>query len=345
MGKIEHLTLEQFTAFEGPTQFEFNPGINVLIGANSTGKTHVMKAMYACLKCCERAQRDHIDQAERLAFVAEDYFKGVFKPENIGSLARHRRGNNTGKVTLVYDQHAFTVAINSRNSVSVDYEVIPNPEKFVFLPVHEFLSIFPGFIGAYEERETAFDLTYYDLAVSLSSLPLRGPKAEEIKELIEPLQKAISGATVIQENQRFYIRLPEAKLEAHLVSEGYRKIAGLYYLLNNGSLTKNGILFWDEPEANLNPKMMVNIVEALKILATSGMQIFIATHDYLLSQELSLIAEKQENPDIQFFTLYQPNKKAGVVFESARTLAELDKNPILEEFAAHYDREVNAMND
>jgi predicted ATP-dependent endonuclease of OLD family len=44
--KIKDLSLKNFTAFE-QAKFNFCEGINVLIGANGTGKTHAMKAMYA----------------------------------------------------------------------------------------------------------------------------------------------------------------------------------------------------------------------------------------------------------------------------------------------------------
>ncbi len=341
MGKVTEIVLEQFTAFAEPIQFQFNPGINVFIGANSTGKTHLMKAMYAALKICEVAQRDQIEDKNKIALISEENLSGIFKPNKIGRLVRHQVGNNTGKLTLGYDNDRFEITINARNSVSVEFDKLPSPDKSVFLPVHEFLSTYPGFIAAYQTRESSFDQTYYDLAVALSAAPMRGPKLEEIKRLGEPLKKALAGASVSQEGQTFYVRLPEAKLEAPLVSEGYRKIAELLYLLNNGSLTQNGFLFWDEPEANLNPKMIVDIVEAMKLLASSGMQIFIATHDFLLSQELSLAAEYDKDLDIQFFALYQPKRKAGVMFESGRTLAEIDRNPILDEFAAHYDREAN----
>src|SRR5690349_18691893 len=40
------LRLVNFTAF-ADAQLEFTPGINVIIGENGTGKTHLMKAMYA----------------------------------------------------------------------------------------------------------------------------------------------------------------------------------------------------------------------------------------------------------------------------------------------------------
>jgi predicted ATPase len=337
--KIIQFSLEQFTAFAEPTTFNFNPGINVLIGANSTGKTHLMKAMYSMLKVCERTNKNQIENKRHIAVLAEENLMGVFKPNKIGHLVRHQESTHEAKIALDYDDRHIEIKLDTGNNVAIEFDQMPTPEKSVFLPVHEFLSIYPGFIAAYQERETSFDQTYYDLAVSLSASPVRGQRLEETKSLIEPLKKALSGATVSQDEHQFYVKLPEGNLEAHLVSEGYRKIAGLLYLLNNGSLTQNGILFWDEPEANLNPRMVVNIVEALKLLAASGMQIFIATHDYLLSQELSLMAEYSDEVKIRFFALYQPKRKAGVLYESGRTLADIDKNPILDEFAAHYDRE------
>ena len=134
---------------------------------------------------------------------------------------------------------------------------------------------------------------------------------------------------------------PEGQLEAHLVAEGHRKMATLLYLLRNGELDKHSILFWDEPEANLNPQLVVKVAELLKKFASLGMQIFVTTHDYLLSHELSLLAEypTQPNIEIKFFALHKPDRLSGVIVEEANILAEIEHNPILNEFTAHYDRE------
>ena len=166
--------------------------------------------------------------------------------------------------------------------------------------------------------------------------------------MIAPLQKAMTGkntgkSIVKERNGRFYIRLPEGELEAQLVAEGYRKIAALIYLMSNGSLTSDGILFWDEPVTNLNPQLMMPVIELLQGLALSGIQIFLATHDYLLSQELSLLAEypSKKNVPIKFFSLYHPpDRKAGILVEEGNSLPLIEHNPILAEFAAHHDREV-----
>jgi hypothetical protein len=342
---LQQLTLNQFTAFDAETKFDFCPGINVLIGANSTGKSHVLKAAYTLLKVCEKAHLTRVEANGRLEALAYDKLAGVFKPERVSRLVRHGQGNRGGWIEMRYAGQPVRLSLTSQDNVKLAFEALPDPVSPVFLPVHEFLSIYEGFIGAYEKRETAFDETYYDLAVALNAKPLRGPKLEEIRSLVAPLEKAISGGKVTQENGRFYVKLPEARLEAQLVSEGYRKLAGLIYLLNNGSLTHNGILFWDEPEANLNPKMVTTVVQVLQILANSGMQIFIATHDYLISQELSLLAEYPASTAVRFFALQQPKRGAGVVVESGASLAEIENNPILAEFAAYYDREEKLFRD
>ena len=253
-------------------------------------------------------------------------------------------------VSLIYENNEFGLeVIGEQDDLFNKYELkdLPYPTSSIYLPAQEFLSINEGFIAAYTKRELPYDETYYDLSVALNALPLRQEKLADVQEVVSLLRKIIAGdqATereiVSQENGRFYFDLPEGRLDVHLVAEGYRKLATLYYLLRNGSLTKDSILFWDEPEANLNPKLIVEVAKVLQMLASIGIQVFVTTHDYLLSHELSLIAEypSSDNIDLKFFALYKPDRTAGVLVESGQTLAELEHNPILEEFAAHYDRE------
>jgi hypothetical protein len=45
-----------------------------------------------------------------------------------------------------------------------------------------------------------------------------------------------------------------------MVAEGLRKIATLVQLQRNGWLIPGTTLFWDEPETNLNPVLMDEVV-------------------------------------------------------------------------------------
>ena len=111
-------------------------------------------------------------------------------------------------------------------------------------------------------------------------------------------------------------------------------------LFRSGSLTKKTILFWDEPETNLNPIYIKIIAQFLQTLAKNGVQIFVATHDYLLAHLLSLDASyrrETEAPPMKFFAFYKGED--GTEIESADTIAGIQNNAILDEYSAYYDLE------
>lgn len=50
--KIKRIKFQNYTVFENQ-QMEFSPGINVIIGENGTGKTHLMKALYSACQSAD----------------------------------------------------------------------------------------------------------------------------------------------------------------------------------------------------------------------------------------------------------------------------------------------------
>ncbi len=346
--KLAHLELQKFTTFRH-AEFEFSPGINVFVGENSTGKSHVMKLLYSTLQKFETA-----GPMNKTAMVEElkQKLAAVFRPNQgrIGRLVQRGVGRDHARVVISRTEGA-RLELNLTTLGRLDAKAtswVPAP-KSIFLPSREVLSMYEGFIGAYSERKLSFDETYFDACVALSSSPLRGPRGEKAAALIAPIVAALGGK-VTRDGDVFYVNLGGKKMEAHLVAEGLRKIASLAYLVQNGALIENGILFWDEPEANLNPKLITRVSEFLRSIADYGVQVFIATHDYLLTQKLSLAVEygkgaasgsKQTSlfplVDTRFFSFVRCG--TGVVVRAADTLAEMVDNPILDEFARHHDYE------
>ena len=85
--RLTRLRLRNFTAFSD-LDLEFGGGIEVFVGANGAGKTHLMKVGYAA---CDVA-RSGGDFAEKLV--------RVFLPSgrSLGRLVRRRRGINSAEV-------------------------------------------------------------------------------------------------------------------------------------------------------------------------------------------------------------------------------------------------------
>ncbi len=344
---LKKLQLIKFTAFDDAT-LEFSRGVNVFIGANATGKTHVMKLAYSIIRAwgslkVEESPGSRIHR-KFLAEVLTTKLTAVFRPDEwrISRLVRRARGRNKATIQLDFDEGGVRFSVTTTGGVKVmELERATLPTT-IFLPPREALSIYPGFLAAYHNRELAFDETYYDLCFALSGAPLRGPRGESASLLWRPLGEHLH-ANVTLQGDRFYLDSEDDGLiEADLAAEGFRKIASLMHLIANGSLMKDGVLFWDEPEANLNPRLIKIVADFLLRLAASGVQVFVATHDYLLTNELSLNAEYHttaagEAP-IRFFA-FSRGESGGVEVQSGGTLAELDRNPIMEEFEALYERE------
>lgn len=122
------------------------------------------------------------------------------------------------------------------------------------------------------------------------------------------------GGELKLESDRFYIHFPEqGDREISLIADGVSKVALLSYLIANDSLKKDSTLFWDEPETNLNPRMMKQMADSLIQLVKNGTQIILVTHHLFLMKELAFQATHSPHKiPIKFFSLVQQGNDIGV---------------------------------
>ena len=122
----------------------------------------------------------------------------------------------------------------------------------------------------------------------------------------------------------------------------FRKIGVLQRLLSNGSLNPgtSGPLLWDEPESNLNPKLMRDLVQALLELARNGQQIILATHDYVLLKWFDLLMDKGKGAHVVFHRLYRTEDDESVRHESQSDYSIVGRSAISNTFAELYDEDV-----
>ena len=153
----------------------------------------------------------------------------------------------------------------------------------------------------------------------------------------------ISTGKVVIEKEHFYLKPGnQARLEFNLVAEGLRKIALLWQLIKNGTLENGSVLFWDEPEANLNPKHIPTIVDMLLMLQREGVQVFVSTHDYFLAKYFDV--RKQESDQVMYHSLYKDSDKK-VVVEQNPHFKDLSNNTILDTFLSLYHEEMRKAMD
>ena len=121
-------------------------------------------------------------------------------------------------------------------------------------------------------------------------------------------------------------------MEIHLVAEGLRKLAMLARLVATGALINKGTLFWDEPEANLNPKVIKTVARTILQLAASGIQVFIATHSLFLLRELHIIGKREfKKLDTMCFGLHRDETgvftvQSGKTMDNVGSITSLDED-------------------
>lgn len=296
--KINKIDLSNFMAFNS-LDLEFSPQINVIFGENSTGKSALLKLMYSTMKSVSDIKNSKGEMStEKMEGMIVDKFTGVFMPddETIGRLVGRQQGSNHAQIELsLSNKEKIKMEFGNRQKRHIDFDI--NTEAKIdnyvpiFIPPKEIISSTSNFTSLYADYHIAIDETYYDLARLLLRPLKKGPNTNEQNKVLDSFN-AIMNGSVSQKNSKFYLKVKgEGEFEMGLVSEGYRKLSTLTYLILSGSLNKNAILFWDEPETNMNPKMIYYITEALVELAQMGVQIFITTHSYFVQQSFNLIAE------------------------------------------------------
>ena len=295
---IGRLTARSFTVF-GDSTFEFAQGLNVLVGDNGSGKSHALKLAYSLLSASVRPMTHPRDEGPTRRWLSDAVTRkltGVFRPERLGRLTRRDRPGRTRASVEAKIARAGSFAFEF-NTASKSVEVTKPLKGWakrrpVFLPTRELLSVYPGFVPLYESTHLEFDETWRDTCLLLGKPSVRGPREETARRLLAPLEEAMGGRVDL-DNGRFYVTSGGTKTEMHLVAEGLRKLAMLARLIATGSLLDKGALFWDEPESNLNPRVLREVARVIFTLADRGVQVFVATHSLFLIRELDILGASE----------------------------------------------------
>lgn len=345
---LKRMSISNLTVFS-EVNLAFTDGLNVIIGENGSGKSHLLKSAYALIAAsAEEGRKPQAQATEPTKTVLQKLFAEklihVLRPESLGRLARRRQGRERCDLALDFGDARLNTRLDFATSSKSEVQVngVPTswqPKAPVFLPTRELLTIYPGFVSIYENHYLEFDETYRDACLLLGAPALKGPREKQAAALLKPLEEAMGGKVVLDTNGRFYLSLPgQGKMEMSLVAEGFRKLAMVARLISTGSLLDKGYLFWDEPEANLNPRLVKLIAQVILHLCQNGIQVFIATHSLFLLRELEILSHEKAYKSIpqRFFALIPGDD--GVKVEQGNAVEDLRSLVILDEELAQSDR-------
>ena len=346
---LKSLKLANFTVFE-EADLRFSQGLNVFVGENGTGKTHLLKLPYAAMAVMAEEGRRRGGPPTKTVLqrrIAEKLVN-VMRPESLGRLARRWRGRQRCEVAMQLaapkQRLAFDFATQNKSEVVVGRA----PKQWmdhapVFLPTGELLSIYPGFTALYNGHHVEFEETWRDTCQFLGAPTLRGPRETHMGSLLETLEKLMEGRLVLDRNGRFYLRSlgrGGGRIEMPLVAEGVRKLGMLARLIATGMLVDRGCLFWDEPETNLNPKLIRGVAETILRVCAQGVQVFVATHSLFLLREFELLLKGAFSDERCRYFALAPGRNGvqGVQVEQSDEIDDVDPLALLDEDLVQSDR-------
>lgn len=352
---IHSITIKNFMSHSDLSIKEI-PEINVIIGKNDTGKTGLLKLLYATVKSIEifslKTKSSEVSFKKELADKLFDTFmprknglgdlvqKGSKEKLDvnitiIGSNGKYKQpiyysfGDRTEKTVTACIEHVEPLPNNLMNALFV-------PAKEVLTAYTDIRNIRDNFYGV------GFDDTYLDLIKALDLPTTKGRVADELSSVNKNLEDLFEGKIeqTGQKEQPFIFKKGNQQFAMQQTAEGIKKIGILTTLITNRQLGKGTILFMDEPETALHPDAVRQMVEMLVAMSRAGVQIFIATHSYFVIKQMANCA-KRDKLNISCWNLSKENGK--LVNNSFQNLIDgvLPSNTIIDEAIRMYDQEID----
>lgn len=354
---IQKITIKNFFNYENLT-IENLPNITVLIGENDTGKTGLLKILYATAKGLEIFSRRNLSVDTSFKKVLAEKLFNVFQPRKNGIGDMVTKGSKdklsvditfkrSDKTNYKQDIH-FTfgeTTTQTINDCTDRPDIAPDDFNVLFIPSKEVLTAFKAIKFTREPHYLfGFDDTYLDLIKALEIPTQKGKISEGLVKINRDLEELFEGViNPTEREESFLFKKGNTEYSISMTAEGIKKIGILTTLIRNRQLGKNTILFFDEPETALHPKAVRLLTEMIVEMSKAGVQIVLSTHSYFVIKQLTNCAKRANKNGEKFDVLCcslerERGKSVEVLFSNLKD--GLPNNPIVDEALNMFDEEV-----
>ncbi|MGE4423685.1 MAG: ATP/GTP-binding protein [Pseudodesulfovibrio sp.] len=324
----------------GPIQkldWKPSPGINILIGENATGKTFLLKALYATVRSVEEFEKG--DDNRSYKQVISDKLWWVFQPSKLADLVS--KGSNRLELQATVDNMRVGFSFSASAEKQVGEVKTPRKRRennSLFIPAKEVLS-FANIIKETRgiHKRFGFDDTYYDLTLALEPETRMGNNYRGFSEAREALKHQIKGKLTFDPSDGWLFKEGNTTHPIKLAAEGIKKVCILDRLLGNRMLSPDSFIFFDEPDALLHPNAVATLMDVIKTLANVGIQIFIATHSYAVLKKSHIYALRKQTIPISVVSL---SDKGPSIHDLRDGMPD---NPIIDSSIRLYEEEMDTV--
>jgi predicted ATPase len=337
----------------GFSEFRSNEfaAVNVIIGKNDTGKTGLLKLLYASAKTIDIYSKKKLSEDVSLKRLLAEKLIDTYQPgkKGLGELVskitkeklsvniefKNLRLNYEDRLHFTFGEATTNTIIDCQDSI----KTISDNFRCLFIPAKEVLTSLKAIRATRDNLHMpGFDDTYLDLIRALVIPTQKGNITSELVNVNKKLEALFEGHIEQQTDDDFLFKKGNVEFPMQLTAEGVKKIGILTTLIRNRQLNANSLLFLDEPETTLHPEATRELVEMLMLMAKAGIQIFIATHNYFVLKQMHLSA-RRDNVETNCYSLSREKGKS-VDFRVYDLKNEFPDNPISDEAIRMADEEV-----
>jgi AAA15 family ATPase/GTPase len=295
---FNHITLEKMAVFH-QLDWPQHQRINLIIGENDTGKTHLLKILYCLARSLEEYNKTDKRPPRSWQEILANKLLWTFQPPDWRLNQLIEKGQQWLKVAARFDKQNIHFVLQEKTTTIAEISELTDllfPEfNTLFIPPKEILTAFDAIAATREQLEIAgFDDCYFDLIKALRLPITRGEIQDNWQQILKKLDNLMIDGQIRFDKQRFIFKRGNTQYAMSETAEGIKKLAIFNLLIRNRKIKNGTIIFIDEPEVNLHPKAIVGLVEMLFHAARAGIQIYIATHSYFVLKRFELLARQYD---------------------------------------------------
>lgn len=347
---IKSVSLKNFMGYGTFESGSLAP-VNVFIGKNDTGKTALLKLLYATTKTLDTFSRRSAQEEVNLKKLLAEKLLNTFQPgkkglgELVNKISRekmyvdlefiHPRLRYEDRFHFSFGETTTSTIVDGQDRI----KPVSSDFRSLFIPAKEVLTALKAIRATRDNLHmTGFDDTYLDLIRALVIPTQKGYITEELKTVNQKLEALFEGQIEQQNDDDFLFKKGNTEYPIHLTAEGIKKLGILTTLIRNRQLNATSVLFMDEPETTLHPEAARDLSEMLMLMAKAGIQVFIATHSFFVLKQLHISAKRTGTPT-KCFSL-QREKGQTIQWNTYNLMNEFPENPISEEAIRMADEQV-----
>ena len=303
------------------TQVAFND-ITVIAGKPGTGKSYVMKFMYAIDEALKLWSNDVETIPSKLEKILKNKKLEVSDKklvELFSNMLKNKKNLDTEIELLNILQSIFLdiYQISETFEFTIQQNFVYHNYDDLNLNLHDY-KIFNEVIFVetplilefkkFMKREKGKTPYHIESLLNILDTDYSFTDTEQdkfIKDFTRKSKEIIKGDIKSSGDSFIFNKEDDKNYDIVNASSGTKSIGLLQYLVTNKALKKGSVLYWEEPEVHLHPEWQLRMIELFVELMNAGVKIIFSTHSPYMCDYLNAISQKQGFDDRVSFNLFE----------------------------------------